>query len=113
MCADYYGIGRSAGTFSEATLSRWVEDTIVLIEQVLQKQKVVIVGYGVGTWISFLLAAKRPDLVKGIVGLASDPDFTEELLWKNLSEDIKAKIMNEGKIDFICLRFVFLCNQHM
>jgi pimeloyl-ACP methyl ester carboxylesterase len=28
--------------------------------------------------------------------MAADPDFTEELLWKKLSEDIKTKIMTEG-----------------
>lgn len=34
--------------------------------------------------------------VIGIIGLSADPDFTEELLWKNLPEDIKDKIMTEG-----------------
>jgi hypothetical protein len=34
--------------------------------------------------------------VNGIVGLAADPDFTEELLWKNLSAEIKDQIMSEG-----------------
>lgn len=48
-----------------------------------------------GAWISFLIALRRPDLVAGIVGLSADPDFTEELLWKSLSEDIKEKIMQE------------------
>ena len=28
--------------------------------------------------------------------MAADPDFTEELLWKKLPQDIKDKIMNEG-----------------
>ena len=32
----------------------------------------------------------------GIVGMSSDPDFTEELLWKKLPEDVKANIMNKG-----------------
>ena len=37
-----------------------------------------------------------PNLVSGIVGMSADPDFTEELLWKTLSEDVKTKIMNDG-----------------
>ena len=96
LCADYYGVGRTSDKFAEATLSRWVEDTIALMEKVLVNKKVLLVGFGVGSWISFVIAAKRPDLVKGIVALATDIDFTEELLWKKLPEDIKNKIMTEG-----------------
>ena len=46
--------------------------------------------------MSFIVAQRRPELVRGIVGIAADPDFTEELLWKKLPEEIKAKIMNDG-----------------
>jgi hypothetical protein len=28
--------------------------------------------------------------------MGADPDFTEELLWKKLPEEVKNKIMNEG-----------------
>lgn len=52
-----------------------------------------------GAWISFVVAMRRPDLVSGIVGLAADPDFTEELLMKRLPEEVKARIMNEGSAD--------------
>lgn len=52
-----------------------------------------------GAWISFLIAIKRPDLVAGVVGLSADPDFTEELLWKSFSEEIKEKIMTEGSCE--------------
>lgn len=67
-----------------------------MIEQLLGQRKVILVGHGMGAWISFLIAQRRPDLVSGIVGLSADPDFTEELLWKSLSEEIKSKIMTEG-----------------
>jgi pimeloyl-ACP methyl ester carboxylesterase len=98
LCADYFGLGRSSGTFAEGSVGRWASDTITLIEQVLSNsnEKTVLVGHGVGAWISFVIAQKRPDLVAGIVGMAADPDFTEELLWKKLPDDVKSKIMNEG-----------------
>ena len=32
-------------------------------------EKTVLVGHGVGAWISFVVAQKRPDLVAGIVGM--------------------------------------------
>jgi pimeloyl-ACP methyl ester carboxylesterase len=97
LCADYYGTGKSSGNFVDGTISRWTQDTIFLIEKLLLRQgQVVLVGHGVGTWIAFLVASQRPDLVSGIVGLAADPDFTEELLWKTLSDDVKNTIMTDG-----------------
>lgn len=98
MTADYFGVGRSEGKFEDGTVTRWTEDTIMLMESVLSrsKSKAVLVGHGLGSWIAFLIASKRPDLVHGVVGISSDPDFTEELLWKQLGDDIKAKIMQDG-----------------
>eukprot|EP01035_Chromulina_nebulosa_P026100 gene26100-34126_t len=105
--ADYFGVGRSSGKFSEGSIGRWTNDTILLIDKVLNqqrrnnnnKEKLILVGHGMGTWISFLIALRRPDLVAGIVGLSADPDFTEELLWKSLSEDIKQQIMTAGSAE--------------
>lgn len=97
LSADYYGTGKSSGNFVDGTVSRWTQDTIYLIENLLLRQgQVVLVGHGVGAWIAFLVASQRPDLVSGIVGLAADPDFTEELLWKTLNDDVKNKIMTDG-----------------
>lgn len=98
--ADYFGVGRSEGKFLDGSVGRWTDDTIKLIDKVRKnKGKAVLVGHGMGAWISILIARRRPDLVSGIVGLSADPDFTEELLWKNLSEDIKKKIMDEGSCE--------------
>jgi pimeloyl-ACP methyl ester carboxylesterase len=63
--------------------------TLQLIEAVCPDNKVVLVGGGVGGWVSILIALQRPDLVAGIVGLGADPDFTENLLWKELPEETK------------------------
>eukprot|EP01038_Epipyxis_sp_PR26KG_P013172 gene13172-17648_t len=99
--ADYYGVGKSSGQFTDGSVGRWTNDTISLIDKAIgtSQGKVILVGHGVGAWVSFLIAKKRPDLVSGIVGLSADPDFTEELLWKNLSEDVKERIMKEGQAD--------------
>jgi pimeloyl-ACP methyl ester carboxylesterase len=70
------------------------------------------VGHGMGSWIALLVAKKRPDLVAGIVGLSPDPDFTENLLWKNLSSEDKDKIMQVPLLSypfsFILLSFIHL-----
>lgn len=98
ISADYYGVGRSEGHFAQGTVSRWTEDSIELIERVLdtKRERIFLFGHGLGAWISFLIAVRRPDLVRGIVGVSADPDFTEELLWKQLSDEVKHKIMQDG-----------------
>jgi len=96
LTADYYGVGRSAGDFKDGTPSKWTSDTIRLIEDLAPSGKVVLVGAGVGGWIAVLVALQRPDLVCGIVGLAADPDFTEDLLMKYLSEEEISSIMENG-----------------
>ncbi len=51
--------------------------------------KSVLVGAAVGAWVMVRVAMERPDLVAGLVGVSVDPDFTEELLWKNVSARLR------------------------
>eukprot|EP01035_Chromulina_nebulosa_P018941 gene18941-24749_t len=98
LCADYLGVGKSSGKFEDGSISRWTSDTIAIISELItsNEKKVVLVGHGLGAWVSLIVARERPDIVAGIIGLAADPDFTEELLWKKLSDEVKEKILNEG-----------------
>ena len=54
----------------------------------------MLVGAGVGGWIAVRLAQTDPELVGGVVGLAADPDFTEDLLLKRLKPDVIERIMD-------------------
>jgi len=96
ICADYMGTGGSSGDFIDGTVGRWTDDAIRMIENVSPSRKVVLVGAGVGGWVMLLVAKRRPDLVAGLVGLAADPDFTEDLLWEQLDDDVKTSIMEDG-----------------
>ena len=58
--------------------------------------KFLLVGAGVGGWVALLIAKKYPKLVSGVVGMSADPDFTEDLLWRNLDDEDKRVIMEEG-----------------
>ena len=103
LCFDWFGRGESTGKLMEATITRWTNDTIHFLENEAEHVrggiagvKAVLVGVGVGGWVAVLVALRRPDLVRGIVGLSADPDFTEDLLWKQLPEEEKDAIMKEG-----------------
>jgi pimeloyl-ACP methyl ester carboxylesterase len=52
-----------------------------------------------GGWIMLLVALARPARIKGLIGLAPAPDFTEELIWRTLSEGDRAKLLREGKLE--------------
>lgn len=95
VCADYHGVSKSGGRTDSGTISRWTTDTIRLLETVTSG-KTILVGAAVGAWVMLRVALARPDLVAGLVGVSVDPDFTEELLWANLSEVDKEAIMDQG-----------------
>mmetsp|Transcript_9553 Transcript_9553/g.14201 ORF Transcript_9553/g.14201 Transcript_9553/m.14201 type:complete len:311 (-) Transcript_9553:63-995(-) len=106
LAADWYGRGDSSGKLMEATISRWVQDTITFLDRKASditggmcdsgKKKAVFVGSGVGGWVALRVAMERPDLVRGFIGLSVDPDFTEDLLWAHLPEEEKEAIMRDG-----------------
>lgn len=75
---DYSGHGESQGNFAKLTLSDWLEDSELIIQDVL-KRPVYIVGSSMGGWLGLRLAEKHPDSVKGFVGVAPAPDFTGEV----------------------------------
>mmetsp|Transcript_8982 Transcript_8982/g.18107 ORF Transcript_8982/g.18107 Transcript_8982/m.18107 type:complete len:326 (-) Transcript_8982:292-1269(-) len=100
MVHDYYGIGRSEGDFRDGNLSRWVDGTVEIMDKVLgPDSRCVLVGSGIGGWIMLHVALRRKQNVVGLVGLSADPDFTDDLLLPNLSEEQKATLESEGIIE--------------
>jgi len=85
---DYSGTGRSGGDFAHGTVSRWVAECEAVLDAALDRsrEKVVLVGSGIGGWIMLHVAMRRRDQVVGLVGLSADPDFTEKLLRPALTE---------------------------
>ena len=47
-----------------------------------------------GSWIALSLINSFRKKIKGFIGIASAPDFLEELMWKKFNKKIKKKIMN-------------------
>ena len=85
----------------ETKLNRYTVGTKTLIETVASPndhRRVVLVGAGVGGWIAARLATQAPELVGGIVGLAADPDFTEDLLLQRLEPEVIKKIMEGSEL---------------
>jgi esterase/lipase len=94
---EYSGHGRSSGKFTDLSIKNWVEDSRSIIKKLIKKNKIVLVGSSMGAWIGIILIKYFYKKIKGYVGIAAAPDFTEELIWKKLSIVEKNKI-KEDKI---------------
>jgi pimeloyl-ACP methyl ester carboxylesterase len=98
---DYSGHGESGGAFVDGTIGRWLEETVAVFEQFCAGPQVVI-GSSMGGWMALLLAremARRPARrasLAGLVLIAPAPDFTEELMWKNFSSEVRHQIETNG-----------------
>lgn len=92
---DYSGHGESSGAFTDGTLTSWLADTLAVIDE-LTAGPIVLVGSSMGGWIAPLAALQRRDRVRGLVGLAAAPDFTEDLLWDTLGEEARKTLEVEG-----------------
>lgn len=94
---DYSGHGQSSGAFEEGAIGDWFEDALAVIAARTEGPQ-VLVGSSMGGWISLLVARALPDRVKGLVGIAPAPDFTEDSMWAGFTEAQRARLMAEGRI---------------
>lgn len=101
---DYSGHGESSGDFADGTIGRWLEDSMAVFERFCEGPQVLI-GSSMGGWMALLLAReirKRQEQqqakasLAGLVLIAPAPDFTEELMWKNFSPEVKKEIETKG-----------------
>jgi pimeloyl-ACP methyl ester carboxylesterase len=90
---DYSGCGESAGTIEDATLSRWRDDALLLIDR-LTSGPLILVGSSMGGWLMLLIALARRARVAGLIGVAPAPDFTD---W-GYSQAEKLEILSAGRI---------------
>ena len=92
---DYFGHGESEGDFAKGTITRWREDALAVLDQLVMGQA-VLVGSSMGGWISCLAAAAIPERIKALVLIAPAPDFTEKLMAPEMSPADRAELAESG-----------------
>jgi pimeloyl-ACP methyl ester carboxylesterase len=101
---DYSGHGESGGAFTDGTISRWLADSVAVFEACCRSPQ-ILVGSSMGGWLALLLirelrrrAAAGADAasVAGLVLIAPAVDFTEELMWKRFTPEIKRQLEETG-----------------
>lgn len=91
---DYSGCGQSEGEIETATLDRWRDDALALIDR-LTSGPIVPIGSSMGGWLMLLIALARPERVAALAGIAPAPDFTD---W-GYDQEEKLKILAEGRLE--------------
>ncbi len=94
LCFDFRGHGMSSGNFTEYGVGDWYDDLCNIIK-LLRINKCILIGSSMGGWIAMLYALRFPKKVKKLIGIAPAPDFTTDLIMKELTNaEIKKIKMN-------------------
>lgn len=101
---DYSGHGLSGGNFLDGTISRWLEEAEAIIKATAKVgEKRILIGSSMGGWLALLLAQKLRQsgelTVHGLVLIAPAVDMTADLMWDQMSEEVRAKMMEDGRIE--------------
>ncbi len=97
---DYSGHGESGGLFEDGTISRWLGESLALIRSQTSGPQIVV-GSSMGGWIA-LLAARAMGAeeararLAGLVLIAPAVDFTEALMWAQMTPKVRKQIETEG-----------------
>lgn len=94
---DYSGHGESAGAFTDGCIGDWAEDAQAVLSE-RTEGPLVLVGSSMGGWISLLMARRMPERLAGLVTIAAAPDFTEDGMWAEWSEDQRQACLSEGSV---------------
>jgi pimeloyl-ACP methyl ester carboxylesterase len=99
---DYSGHGESEGNFTDGTIGRWLAESLGVFDA-FSRGPQLLVGSSMGGWIALLLVRalqqRRPAAAASVAGLvlvAPAVDFTEELMWKRFTPQIKRELAETG-----------------
>ena len=92
---DHFAHGQSSGDWRQATIGRWREDAVALVDSL--EGPVIPVGSSMGGWVALLATLARPERIKGVVLVNPAQDFTEKLMWPGLADHERQAILREGE----------------
>ena len=94
---DYRGHGQSSGDFLDGNISSWTADSLAAFDALTDGPQ-ILVGSSLGGWLMLNVALARPARVAGLIGIAAAPDFTEDLLWAEFTDEQRRRIEADGVI---------------
>jgi pimeloyl-ACP methyl ester carboxylesterase len=99
---DYAGHGQSAGTFTDYTISDWLEQSTHMFLTRTSGRRILI-GSSMGGWLALLMLRKLlredPAAVRRVVGLvliAPAADMTQDLMWEKIGDAEREQLRTYG-----------------
>ena len=92
---DYFAHGESTGDFAKGTITRWREDALAVLGELIEGPA-VLVGSSMGGWIACLAAMAETERVRAMVLVAPAPDFTEKLMTPEIPPEGREALARNG-----------------
>ena len=96
LAMEYSGHGKSSGKFTKGNISKWTNEVRTTIKRVVKKNKFILVGSSMGSWISLNQFKFFNNQILGFLGIGSAPEFLENLIWKKFNNKMKNEIRKKG-----------------
>tara|TARA_B100001250_G_scaffold75040_1_gene61378 strand:+ start:498 stop:1139 length:642 start_codon:yes stop_codon:yes gene_type:complete len=96
LALEYSGHGKSSGVFTKGNITKWSNETSILIKKIIKKKDFIIIGSSMGAWISLKQLQIFKNQISGFLGIGSAPEFLEKLMWKKFTKKMKIEIIKKG-----------------
>ena len=96
LALEYSGHGKSSGKFTKGNITKWSNETSILIKKIIKKKDFIIIGSSMGAWISLKQLQIFKNQISGFLGIGSAPEFLEKLMWKKFTKKMKTEIIKKG-----------------
>ena len=96
LAIEYSGHGKSSGKFTQGNISKWTNEARIAIKRIIKKNKFILVGSSMGSWISLNQFKFFNNQILGFLGIGSAPEFLENLIWKKFNRKMKNEIKKKG-----------------
>lgn len=94
---DYFAHGKSDGDFKDFTIGAAIEGAIEMLDHIATGPQ-ILVGSSMGGWVALKAARERKGQVRGIVGVAAAPDFTDRLMYGRMTAEQRRALADEGVV---------------
>ena len=96
---EYSGHGKSSGKFVDGNMTKWTNETKLVIRKIVKKKRFILIGSSMGAWISLNQFQFFKKQIIAFLGIGSAPEFLEHLMWNKFSKKMKKEIMRNGIIN--------------
>lgn len=104
------GHGTDKENLEKVDFNMWKAQVLEVLDDIVAGD-VLVVGSSLGGWLSLIAAKERPQKVKGVIGLAAAPDFTDDLDKYIFTSEQKAEMQKTGKLFFPMKDFTYVFTQ--